>query len=45
MELSYDVTAKKRYSIMSVDANTNPTGICCGNITGMCCSQSVMNQK
>ena len=45
MELSYDIAVKKRFSIMSVDANTNPTGAFCGNVTGMCCSQSVMEQK
>ena len=45
MELSYDIAIKKRFSIMSVDANTNPTGVCCGNMTGMCCNQTIMDQK
>ena len=45
MELSYDIAVKKRFSIMSVDANTNPANNCCGNITGMCCGSGVMEQK
>ena len=45
MELSYDVMIKKRYSIMSLDDNTNPNGALCGNITGMCCSDPILDQK
>lgn len=45
MELSYELAAKKRLSIMSIDDNTNPNGICCGNMVGMCCSQKIMEQK
>jgi len=43
MELSYELAIKKRYSIMSIDDNTNPKGICCGNLTGMCCSSDIMD--
>ncbi len=45
MELSYELATKKRYSIMSIDDNTNPGGMICGNITGMCCSRQIMDQK
>ena len=45
MEQSLDIPVKKRLSIMSIDDNTNPGNICCGNMTGMCCNQRVMNQK
>ena len=45
MELSYDNLVKKRLSIMSIDDNTNPRGLCCGNMTGMCCNQEIMDQK
>ena len=38
MELSYDLAVKKRFSIMSIDDNTNPEGTCCGNPVGMCCN-------
>lgn len=45
MELSMEQLMKKRLSIMSIDDNTNPGGICCGNVTGMCCNQRVMAQR
>ncbi len=45
MELSYELAVKKRYSIMSIDDNTNPGGVCCGNLAGMCCSRQIMDQK
>ena len=45
MELSYDLAAKKRLSIMSIDDNTNPRNVCGGNFVGMCCNQHIMSQK
>ena len=45
MELSYDLAVKKRFSIMSIDDNTNPEGTFCGNPVGMCCNQHIMDQK
>lgn len=44
LELSMEQFMKKRYSVMSIDDNTNPTNACCGNITGMCCNQYIMSQ-
>ena len=38
MELSYELPVQKRYSIMSIDDNTNPGDVLCGNVTGMCCN-------
>jgi len=45
MELSYELAVKKRLSIMSIDDNTNPGNILCGNVRGMCCNQHIMEQK
>ena len=45
MELSYDHLVKKRLSIMSIDDNTNPTNVLCGNVAGMCCNQKIMDQR
>jgi len=45
VQLSYEVTMKKRLSIMSIDDNTNPQNVCCGNLMGMCCNTRVMDQK
>ena len=45
IDLSYDQMEKPRLSIMSVDDNTNPRGVLCGNLTGMCCNKHVMSQR
>ena len=41
LELSYTMAVKQRHSIMSIDDNTNPTNVVCGNVAGMCCKQEI----
>ena len=42
MELSLELDVKRRFSVMTIDDNTNPNNILCGNVTGMCCDQYTM---
>ena len=44
MELSLELDVKRRFSVMTIDDNTNPNNVLCGNITGMCCDQYTMAQ-
>ena len=43
-EMSMELFLKKRFSVMSIDDNTNKSNKLCGNITGMCCNQTIMKQ-
>jgi len=45
LQASLEMNMKKRLSIMSIDDNTNPRNVCCGNLLGMCCSRKIMKQK
>jgi len=45
MELSYTMAVKQRQSIMSIDDNTNPKNLMCGNLTGMCCASGILPQQ
>ena len=39
---SYQVAVKTRRSIMSIDDSTNPYNTRCGNFSGMCCGNRIM---
>ena len=36
---------KRRFSIMAINDDTNPNNAYCGNVTGMCCSNKIMEQR
>ena len=37
LELSLELDIKRRFSVMTIDDQTNQNDACCGNVTGMCC--------
>ena len=45
IDLSYEQPEKPRFSIMSIDDNTNPRNAMCGNLTGMCCNRHILGQQ
>ena len=36
---------KRRFSIMAINDDTNPTNACLGNVTGMCCNSKILEQR
>jgi hypothetical protein len=44
LELSLELDIKRRFSVMTIDDQTNQNDALCGNITGMCCDQHIMPQ-
>ena len=45
LELSLELDIKRRFSVMTIDDQTNQNDACCGNVTGMCCDQHIMPQN